>query len=291
VAAEQAKVRAAREATEAEKRKRQEETAAKKAALAAQVAARAPVPPSPPAAAAPPSAVAAAAPPADAAAAAALLAGFSIPAAAAPAAAPAPAAAAGTKSWGSVQHVTGGAAELRNLLSAAAAAGALCVVDWSMAGRHHTPVVRLTKTSACGIRSSLDLTTRSYERVLCVTFGGLTTCCHHGVLWSVRHGHLRAVPAYRAAVRGAGCRAPRRALRGRGHWRQRGQRCGGAGGRRAGVPHVPSVHRHAARGGAGGGRLGAPRVAHRAALPGAGADGLCPCRYSCCRHCHRRGRG
>ena len=153
-AARAAEAKAAEEAAEAEKRRLADEAKAKKAALAARVAAAAPadsnpVPPREPTAGAPvpagstmteptettravtpsgpaPPPTAAAA---NAAALAAMLASMappSAPPAATPPAFP------GSKTYGEVRHVLGGAAELRGVLEEASAAGALTVVDWSI---------------------------------------------------------------------------------------------------------------------------------------------------------------
>ena len=153
-AARAAEAKASEEAAEAEKRRLADEAKAKKAALAARVAAAAPadsnpVPPREPAAGAPvpagstmteptettravtpsgpaPPPTAAAA---NAAALAAMLASMappSAPPAATPPAFP------GSKTYGEVRHVLGGAAELRGVLEEASAAGALTVVDWSI---------------------------------------------------------------------------------------------------------------------------------------------------------------
>jgi len=152
-AARAAEAKAAEEAAKAEKLRKAEEAKAKKAALAARVAAAAPAgsdPVSPPAAAStvptatettradsnsgpatPSTAVEA-----NAAALAAMLASMASPSAppAAPAAASASAApvSPGSKTYGEVRHVLGGAAELRGVLEEASAAGALTIVDWSI---------------------------------------------------------------------------------------------------------------------------------------------------------------
>ena len=152
-AARAAEAKAAEEAAKAEKLRKAEEAKAKKAALAARVAAAAPAgsdPVSPHAAAStvptatettradsnsgpatPSTAVEA-----NAAALAAMLASMASPSAppAAPAAASASAApvSPGSKTYGEVRHVLGGAAELRGVLEEASAAGALTIVDWSI---------------------------------------------------------------------------------------------------------------------------------------------------------------